>query len=579
MTETNKDNIQNLQQSIQTIIHSIEREKINIRINQERLTKKLRQYNDLLGKPSSPSKEQRITIRKQKMDQIKNRQIFSPNYGKKIILLNPEDEIKSLKKCVSMNEIKLNTIKNGVNKQALWNNRILNEINQIRKDKLIQKTKIDKIKEENQDIEQQIKTLNKKNKRSISRLNYDDLKKSQDQNKILEEKFKSDREKLEMKYHQVIEENIKRERAKTNELGKKRLANAAIADNARKNNTKGMDTLLSVDKDEIQDRIPILDALLEKWSHSIKYKKQMLNKYKANSIKIKDTLDKLLIVLGLEKYEELPTIYEMEEVQNSKVDEILSQVSNEVDLLKEQKDIMEKKIKKLLENKKETNNQNEMTLKEKEINIEILIKLNEDLINQINRKKMIFNEMEECTLKFLKKMENTYLADFVVKKMNVEDNSKINETNVLDYLSSVYCYIHLINDFHENVIMKKEVKQNANMSSLVNKSIENLNKEIKFKLSKFNYNNCLSKVKKDKQKNMFDDVIIRLANYEFRRSVPEKERGDYGLHEFVPARGARSLPQRTEPRCVARVRQSRDRNRRDPLRRLGAERENGFHRR
>ena len=512
MTETNKDNIQNLQQSIQTIIHSIEREKINIRINQERLTKKLRQYNDLLGKPSSPSKEQRITIRKQKMDQIKNRQIFSPNYGKKIILLNPEDEIKSLKKCVSMNEIKLNTIKNGVNKQALWNNRILNEINQIRKDKLIQKTKIDKIKEENQDIEQQIKTLNKKNKRSISRLNYDDLKKSQDQNKLLEEKFKSDREKLEMKYHQVIEENIKRERAKTNELGKKRLANAAIADNARKNNTKGMDTLLSIDKDEIQDRIPILDALLEKWSHSIKYKKQMLNKYKANSIKIKDTLDKLLIVLGLEKYEELPTIYEMEEVQNSKVDEILSQVSNEVDLLKEQKDIMEKKIKKLLENKKETNNQNEMTLKEKEINIEILIKLNEDLINQINRKKMIFNEMEECTLKFLKKMENTYLADFVVKKMNVEDNSKINETNVLDYLSSVYCYIHLINDFHENVIMKKEVKQNANMSSLVNKSIENLNKEIKFKLSKFNYNNCLSKVKKDKQKNMFDDVIIRLAN-------------------------------------------------------------------
>ena len=175
MTETNKDNIQNLQQSIQTIIHSIEREKINIRINQERLTKKLRQYNDLLGKPSSPSKEQRITIRKQKMDQIKNRQIFSPNYGKKIILLNPEDEIKSLKKCVSMNEIKLNTIKNGVNKQALWNNRILNEINQIRKDKLIQKTKIDKIKEENQDIERQFAIRQKQmEEREKKKYNFDD---------------------------------------------------------------------------------------------------------------------------------------------------------------------------------------------------------------------------------------------------------------------------------------------------------------------------------------------------------------------------------------------------------------------
>ena len=135
--------------------------------------------------------------------------------------------------------------------------------------------------------------------------------------------------------------------------------------------------------------------------------------------------------------------------------------------------------------------------------------------------------MEECTLKFLKKMENTYLADFVVKKMNVEDNSKINETNVLDYLSSVYCYIHLINDFHENVIMKKEVKQNANMSSLVNKSIENLNKEIKFKLSKFNYNNCLSKVKKDaKQKNTFDDVIRRLAN-----EIVKDVNGNYDMNE------------------------------------------------
>ena len=67
MNEFNKDNIPQLQQSIQVIIHSIEREKINIRINQERLTKKLREYNELLGKPAAPSKEQRITIRKQKM--------------------------------------------------------------------------------------------------------------------------------------------------------------------------------------------------------------------------------------------------------------------------------------------------------------------------------------------------------------------------------------------------------------------------------------------------------------------------------------------------------------------------------
>lgn len=527
MTTKAKNNSAQIQQSIQAIIHINEREKINIRINQERYTKKLREYNKLLGKPSSPSKEQRLSMMKQKMEEIKNRQIFSPNYGKKIRISSPEEEIKSLKKCASMNEIKLNSIKSEVNKQSLENDRILREINLIRRDKLIQKNKLQKITEENDDIDQQIKVLKQKNKRSLSKLNYAGLQKARDENKILENNFKNNREHLEYKYHQVIQDNIRREKNKINELGKQRMANAVFADNARKNNGKEVNSIMITDRDEIQDRIPILDGLLDKWNHTIKYKKQMINKYIANSAKIKDTLDKLLLVLGLENYEDLPQVYEMEEAQNAKIDEELSKVSNEVDLLREQKELMEKKISKLQNTKKETNNQNEMNLKEKEINIETLKRLNEDLLNQINRKKTLFNDMEECTFNFLNKMENTYLSDFVVKKMNIEENSKLNETNVLDYLGSVYCYIQLINDFNENVQAKKEIKQNINMSSLANKSIENLDKEIKFKLSKFNYNNCLSKVKKDaKQKNTFDDVIRRLAN-----EIVKDVNGNYDMNE------------------------------------------------
>ena len=522
-----KDNSTQIQQSIQAIIHINEREKINIRINQERYTKKLREYNKLLGKPSSPSKEQRLSLMKQKMEEIKNRQIFSPNYGKKIRISSPEEEIKSLKKSASMNEIKLNSIKSEVNKQSLENDRILREINLIRRDKLIQKNKLQKITEENDDIDHQIKALKQKNKRSLSRLNYADLEKAKVENKILEENFKKNREHLEYKYHQVIQDNIRREKNKINELGKQRMANAVFADNARKNTGKDVNSILITDRDEIQDRIPILDGLLDKWNHTIKFKKQMLNKYITNSAKIKDTLDKLLLVLGLENYEDLPQVYEMEEAQNAKIDEALSKVSNEVDLLKEQKELMEKKISKLQNTKKETNNQNEMNLKEREINIETLKRLNEDLLNQINRKKTLFNDMEECTFNFLNKMENTYLSDFVVKKMNIEENSKLNETNILDYLGSVYCYIQLINDFNENVQAKKEIKQNINMSSLANKSIENLDKEIKFKLSKFNYNNCLNKVKKDaKQKNAFDDVIRRLAN-----EIVKDVNGNYDMNE------------------------------------------------
>ena len=507
------DNIPNLQQSIQILVHSIEREKIKRRINQERYTKKVSEYNKLLGKPVSPTKEQKVTIRKQKLEKIKNRDIFSPNYGKRINFVGPDDEIKTLKRCLSLNEIKLNEIKNDVNKQALVNSRILNEINLIRKDKLIQKGKMEKIFEENKDISLQIKMLSKTNRRSLSKINFDDLKKHQDENKFFEEKFKQNRESLEQKYHQVLEENIRREKEKKNELSKLRLANARIADNVRRNSVKSSDQFINADRDEIQDRIPILDALLDKWNHTIKYKTQMVNKYIANSAKIKEALDKLLLLTGLERYEQLPIVYDMEEAQNAKIDEILSEVNNDVDILKEQKEILEKNISKLQKSKKEIINQNEINIKEKEMNIEILKKLNDDLTNQINRKKTIFSDMEECTLNFLKKMENTYLSDFVVKKINLGENSKINENNVLDYLGAVYCYLQLINDFHENVQLKNEIKQNINISQLASKSIEVLDKEIKFKLSKFNYKNCLNKVKKDaKQKNPFDDVIRRLAN-------------------------------------------------------------------
>ena len=512
MKEFNRDNLNQLQQSIQVIIHSIEREKINIRINQERYTKKLREYNNLMGKPSL-SKVQKLNIRKEKMEQLKKREIFSPNYGKKMHLFNPEEEIKTLKKSASMNEMKLISIKDGINRQSLENNRLLREIDIIRRDRLIQKDKLERIDIENGDIDQQIKTLQKKNKRSTSKLNYEGLQNQKNINKTLEEKFRLKRDNLELKYHQVIQENIRKERQKIDELGKQRMANAVFADSVRKNARKGQDPMTIVDQDEIQDRIPILDAILEKWNYIIKFKKQMINKYLINSTKIKDTLDKLLLVSGLEHYQELPQLYEMDETQNAKIEQALSNISNEVDLLKEQKELMEKKIKKLQENKKETINQNEINVKEKEENINNLKKLNEDLLIQIKQKKVLFSDLQECTFNFLKKMGNTYLSDFVVKKINIEENSKMNENNVLDYLGSVYCYIQLISDFNDNVLMKKEIKQNMNTTSLVNKSIENLDKEIKFKLLKFNYKNCLNKVKKDKkQNNMFDDVIRRLAN-------------------------------------------------------------------
>ena len=142
MTSINKDNIQQIQQSIQSIVHNIEKEKINLRISQERYSKKLREYNEILGKPVFLTKEQKIKKMKERLENLKKRQIYSPTYGRRNRPINPEDEIKSIQKSTSLSEIRLNDIKNGVNKQALINERIMNEINEIRKDKVLLQKKL-----------------------------------------------------------------------------------------------------------------------------------------------------------------------------------------------------------------------------------------------------------------------------------------------------------------------------------------------------------------------------------------------------------------------------------------------------
>ena len=508
------NNISQIQDSIQAMVREIEKEKINLRLSQERYTKKLREYNEILGKPVALTKEQKLKMMKEKLEKLKTRQIFSPNYGHRVRPVNPEEEIKRIQKSSSLNEIKLNDIKNGVNKQALINERILREINEVRKDKILLKTKLSKIEEENQEIEKDLAYITKKNQKNTKKLKFQDLKNTKNDGLILENKFKMDRDILEEKYHKVIEANIRKERMRANELSKQRLMNAIFADNARKKlNKSSSKQEIKENDDDIQDRMPILDSLLDKWNYIINYKRKMINKYINYSTQVKNAFDKLILFLGLEKYNELPIVYEKDEAQMAKIDELYSNITNEVDNLKSKKTLLQKQIYILSETKKIDNSNKQQYIKEKKENIENLKQLNEEITEQILLKRKLFTNMQECTFEYLKKMEKTYLANFVVKKMNIEENSKINENNVIDYLGAVYCYLQLIRDFNENVENKKIINESLSKSLVVNKSIENLQKEIKYKLSKFNYGDCLNKVKKDhKQKSMFDEVIFRLAN-------------------------------------------------------------------
>ena len=90
--------IETIQKSIQEISKKIEEDKINLRILQERHIKKQSEYNQLAGKPIIKSKEQKMEEMKEKMQKLKNRQIFDPNYGKKNPILQPGEETKMIQK-------------------------------------------------------------------------------------------------------------------------------------------------------------------------------------------------------------------------------------------------------------------------------------------------------------------------------------------------------------------------------------------------------------------------------------------------------------------------------------------------
>ena len=512
--------IQALQLSIQRISKKIEEDKINLRILQERFIKKQSEYNQLAGKPIIKSKEQKLDEIKEKMQKLKNHQIFDPNYGKKNPILQPGEETKMIQKNTDKCQIELNNLTDAINKQILINTNLGREIEEVRKEKYRIAEKMEKIEQANKKIEEKLEYLQKNNSKIYKKIQFKELEKVRGKGKMIESQFLDKRDYLENKYHKVIEANIKREKEHKNDLSKLRLKNAIFADKARKkgvNHSMTTNTIKIEDQDKIHDRMPILDVLIDKWRYIIKYKRNMLNKYIRYANEIRNSFYKLIEYLGLEKLDKLPEIYSKNEQQMSAIESYLSSISTEVDNLLEKKNLLEKQIV-ILNDTKEVDNEEKINLiEERKAKIQLLKRYNDELVENINRKKRIFKDLEEPTFNFLKKMQGTYLTDFVVNKNNVEENTKLNENNVITFLGTVYCYCQLIKDFDENVksSQNKKVQQENNE---VNKTIDLLKKDIKIKLSKINYNNCV----KDnihtsinnvvRHGNDFDETIRRLAN-------------------------------------------------------------------
>ena len=517
----NDKNIEALQLSIHRISKKIEEDKINLRILQERHTKKQSEYNQLAGKPIIKTREQKMEEMKEKMEKLKNHhQVFDPNYGKKEINLQPDEETKMIQKNTDKCKVELDNLIDNINKQVLNNAKLSREIEEIRKEKYRINEKLEKIEEQNKKIEEDLEIIKNRNNKIYNKIQFKELNKVKEKGKTIETQFLDQRDTLENKYHKVIEANIKREKEHKSDLRKIRLKNAIFADKARKKGLNHSMTTIGIkieDQDEIHDRMPILDLLIDKWKFITKYKRNMLDKYIKYANEIRITFDKLLLYLGIEKLDKLPEIFTKNEQQMSGIESYLFSLSTEVDNLNEQKSLLEKQIITSTQTKENEKEEKINVIEERKSKIQLLQKNNDELVENINRKKQIFKELEQPTFDFLRKMQKTYLTDFVVSKNNVEDNSKLNENNVINFLGTVYCYCQLIRDFDENVKYNNEINK-LQENSDINKTIDILKKDMRIKLSKINYNNCVndnihtSINNVVKHGNDFDETIRRLAN-------------------------------------------------------------------
>lgn len=515
------DTVATLQNSIHEISRKIEEDKINLHILQERHFKRQTEYNKLAGKPEIKTKDQILQEIKIKIQKYKNRQIFEPNYGKKEHIMLPDEETFKIKKNSHKCQTELDFLKDEINKEKYLNDILSNEIREVRKDKLRLSEKYEKIEEKNKVMERTLRDIQFRNKKIYNKIHFKDLNAVKSEGKILETQFLESRDKLEYKYHKVIEANIKREKDHKNELKQIRLKNAIFADKARlkkMNHSLTTNSIKIENNYEIHDRMPILDTLINKWKYITKYKKNMLEKYIKHANQIRISFEKLLEYLGLEKYESLPEIFSKDQKQMTSVETYLNKISTEVDLLKEEKNNLEKKIILLKRTKREDKEEQNNLVEDRKEKIEILKKNNNRIEEYMNKKRNIFKEIQEPTFDFLRKMQQTYLTDFVVSKNNVDSNSKLNETNVINYLETVYCYCKLIKDFDENSKSSTNDSKISKESKDINKNIDLLKKDFKAKLSKINYNHCVnssvqysisSVVKKG---NDFDETIKRLAN-------------------------------------------------------------------
>ena len=508
--------IEDIQQEIQNVTKKIEHEKINLRITEERYEKTKNEYNRLQGKPEAKTKEDKEKERKEKKEKQKikiedqkkepkqqnKHQILNETAKKKFFeLMKQESEIDSLTKQINQINLDCEDLKQQIEylrKQKNSNDTQLNDINK-KNDKLTKDTK--KLKEKNSNTN-----------KNIEETDETELKNEEQKGLEQDREFLRKRDKLEDKYHKIIEAKILRERERKKEQAQKRQMLGMMAMNAMNNTNKKKtagfkeieDRIKTLKAQEISDRIPILDEVINKWKEINKVKKVMLEKYNKNAETIKDAFDIIMKFLGLYSYDELPIIFQKNEDQISSIEMYISELTNEKNSKEEHKNNLKKQIKEL-EDKIDKRDFEKTDFKSvKKDNIAELENKIKEVEKDIKEKREFFEKLKPDTENFLNKMNNTYVRDYVPNIIPLKD-LKYSEDNIKFIIDNIQNYYTLITEFNQSYKEKQEDN--------VNKEIDKLRDEMKNKLENFKKENYSKKLKRDLSNygQNYDETIRRTA--------------------------------------------------------------------
>ena len=481
----NKRGIEDIQRQIQEMAKKIEHEKINLRITTERLTQKEKTYNELQGKPVNKTNEEKERERKEHKKAVKNHKLSDPIIRKKGKEKEFYDEQIKNQKAYDKSKTDFEKLTCDINELVIGNKDLKQQIIDLRKRKVEAMKQLENIMEENKKNQEELDEILKDNKNLKDQIKYKEYKKAVEFGNIQEKNFVAQRDDYEDQYHELIKNYVKREKEAKKENAKKR--QMALLGSGSPAHFKGMNDkdiekqIKMLAEEEISDRTPILDLEIEKWAEINKSKKITIERHYENCVKIEEAFNKLTNILGLDNFSELPPVFRKTEQQISNINFYNEKLDLQIDQLEQRKESIIQQIK-LLSGKQCENTSNKSKFKEqKEQNIKVIENLIANFEKDMEHKREVFRRIQPATDDFLSKLGNSYLADFIPNKANIDTEIEYNEQTVNKYLSNVQDYYKIIQTWEEAT------------KGDDNKELDKLREEMKLKLGGFEKNRIISK--------------------------------------------------------------------------------------